>query len=92
MKVSEITPEYVAEYLRADYEAEKQLFSDILAASKAYIKSYTGAEDLDIYEDLSIAALIVCGDMYDNRQLTLQYEKVNPAVEQILALHSYNLL
>ena len=92
MKISEITPEYVAEYLRADYEAEARLFDDILKASRAYIKSYTGAEDLDQYEDLSIAALILCGEMYDNRQLTVQQDKENPAVKQILAMHSYNLL
>ena len=94
MKISELTDEYIAEYLRAEYEGEEQTFSTIHTASIQYIKSYTGLtdEEMDNYEDLTIAALVLCGDMYDNRQMTVQSDKENPTVTQILALHSVNLL
>lgn len=46
MKVSEITAQLVAEYLRLDYTdmttAEKAELTAIMAAAKAFIKSYTG--------------------------------------------------
>ena len=94
MKISELTDEYIAEYLRAEYEGEEQTFSTIHTAPIQYIKSYTGLtdEEMDNYEDLTIAALVLCGDMYDNRQMTVQSDKENPTVTQILALHSVNLL
>ena len=90
MKISELTDEYIAEYLRAEYEGEEQTFSTIHTASIQYIKSYTGLTDEEM--DLTIAALVLCGDMYDNRQMTVQSDKENPTVTQILALHSVNLL
>lgn len=94
MKISELTDEYIAEYLRADCEAEKTTFSIIKSAALEYIKSYTGLtyDEMDKYEDLTIAALILCSDMYDNRQMTVQTDKQNPTVIQILSLHAANLL
>ena len=38
MKISELTDEYIAEYLRAEYEGEEQTFSTIHTASIQYIK------------------------------------------------------
>lgn len=70
MKVNEITPEIVAEHCRADDYSEEEL-QRILDASKAYIRSYTGLNDkeIDMHEDLAIAALVLCQDMYDNRSV-----------------------
>lgn len=49
MKVSEITTQLVAEYLRLDYAtmttAEKAELGVIVSAAKAYLKSYTGHVD-----------------------------------------------
>ncbi len=94
MKISELTGGYIAEYLRTDYEAEKDIFRIIKSAAIEYIKSYTGLnyEEMDQYEDLTVAALVLCSDMYDNRQMTVQTDKQNPTVVQILSLHSANLL
>lgn len=94
MKISELTDEHIAEYLRADYEAEKSTFKIIKSAAMEYIKSYTGLsyEEMDEYEDLTVAALVLCSDMYDNRQMTVQTDKQNPTVIQILSLHAANLL
>lgn len=94
MKISELTDEYIAEYLRTDYEAEKNTFNIIKTAAVEYIKSYTGLtyKEMDEYEDLTVAALVLCSDMYDNRQMTVQTDKENPTVKQILSLHAANLL
>ena len=94
MKISELTEEYIAEYLRADPDGEDNTFKAIKAAAIEYIKSYTGLKDeeLDEHEDLTIAALVLCSDMYDNRQMTVQNDKENPTVKQILSFHSVNLL
>lgn len=94
MKISELTDEYIAEYLRAEYEAEKATFEIIKSAAIEYVKSYTGLEleEMDEHEDLTIAVLVLCSDMYDNRQMTVQNDKENPTVAQILSFYSVNLL
>ena len=49
-------------------------------------------EQMDEHEDLAIALLVLCADMYDNRQMAVQNDKVNPVIERVLAAHSVNLL
>ena len=90
MKISEISSEQLAEYLRI---GEIDATAEIAAASaKSYIKSYTGLEDLDAHDDLAIAYLVLCADFYDNRQLSTDRNYSNLAVETILGMHSKNLL
>ena len=98
MKVSEITPEYIADYARVD-EPDEVILMQIKAAIKAaveYAKSYTGLseEQLDEHEDITIAVLIISTDMYDNRNLYQDYKfkETNKTVECILGMHSINLL
>lgn len=94
MKPSEITPDEVIKYARMD-DMDADLSPEaLLAAAKAFVKSYTGLtdEELDKHEEISIAILALCTDMYDNRQLTVENDKVNRVVETILGLHSVNLL
>lgn len=93
MKVNEITPEIVAEHCRTDDYSEEEL-QRILDASKAYIRSYTGLNDkeIDMHEDLAIAALVLCQDMYDNRSVYVDKNTTNKVVETILGMHCVNLL
>ena len=96
MKISELTiadlMNYAHEY--TDDESIQRLFSSILVASKGFVKSYTGLNDeqIDQVPDLTIALMILANELYDNRALTVQNEKVNPAVKTILDMHSINLL
>lgn len=96
MKISELTiaelMNYAHEY--TDDESIQRLFSSILVASKSFVKSYTGLNDeqIDLIPDLTIALMILANELYDNRALTVQNEKVNPAVKTILDMHSINLL
>lgn len=93
MKISEITTTNVSDYLRIE-AGEEGLIEALLAASRQYITTYTGRslEELDGYEDLSIALYVLCAEMYDNRQLTVQNDKVNPVVQQILGAYCHNFL
>mgnify|MGYP002509311581 CR=1 FL=1 len=97
-KVSEITIQDVADYLRlGDYdEIEIETYLNI---AKNYISSYTGipvtneeGESLDDFPDFVIVVYILCQDMYDNRALYVDNSNVNRVVENILGLHQRNLL
>lgn len=93
-KVSDITPEYLAEYLRiydVDSTVTDQLQTSINVA-KAFIKSYTGQPDIDAFPEFVEAALLICADMYDNRTAYVGKANVNKAIGSILDLHSINLL
>lgn len=93
MKVSEITTTVVRGYLRDD-EADEGLVSAILYAATSYVKGYTGldAAALDAHEDISLAVLVLCSDMYDNRQMVVDNDKVNRVIQSILDMHRVNLL
>lgn len=93
-KVSEITVNYLAEYLRIYEldEKETSLLNNLLNVAKSYIKSYTGQDDLDKYQDFVIVTLVLVQDMYDNRTLYVDTKNLNTVVETILGMHSVNLL
>lgn len=92
MKLSEVTIQTVSEYLKID--STDTMIPIILPAAKSYVLKYTGiAEtDADNYEDLTIALLVLCSDMYDNRQMAVSGSNVNRAVQSILDMHCLNLL
>lgn len=98
MKVSEITGQFVADYLRLDYEsmtgAEKAELGTILDAAKAFVTSYTGQtlEALDEFPDVVLAVYVLCQDMYDTRAYHVEKSNVNKVVEAILGMHCINLL
>lgn len=100
MKISEITSEFLIDYLKAEPEdADTELIPAIMSAAKSYISGQTGipvsaeeegAETLDSFEDLTIAFLVLCQDMYDNRTMipdTKYANSSNKTVESILGLH-----
>ena len=93
-KVSEITVNDLAEYLRI-YELDENevaLLNNLMNVAKSFIKSYTGQEDLDKYQDFVIVTLVLVQDMYDNRTLYVNTNNLNTVVETILGMHSVNLL
>lgn len=94
MKISEITLENLKNYMRVDTEDEDTFIDTILVGAKAYIKNYTGLTDEDIEnkEDLSLVVYVLCSEMYDNRQYTVEKDKINPIIKSILDMHSINLL
>ena len=93
-KVSDITINDLIEYIRLGEVTsdEENTLNTLLTVSKAFIKAYTGQEDLDEIEDFVICVLILCQDMWDNRTLYVDSTNLNKVIETILGLHSVNLL
>lgn len=95
-KVSDITVESVAEYLRLDEasEEEKNTLTTLISIAISYIKSYTGLDDISVdkYPEFVIVVLILCQDMWDNRTMYVDSKDLNNTVQSILAMHSVNLL
>ena len=95
-KVSDITAESVADYLRLDEvsEEEKNTLTMLISIATSFIKSYTGLDDagVDKYPEFVIVVLILCQDMWDNRTMYVDSKDLNNTVQSILAMHSVNLL
>lgn len=93
-KVSDITVNSVAEYLRLDEvsDEEKNTLATLISIATSFIKNYTGIDDLDKYPEFVIVVLILCQDMWDNRTLYVDSKDLNNTVQSILAMHSVNLL
>lgn len=77
---------------KGDYIPEE--ISMIMEAASGYILSYTGlsAEEADKHDDLALAYLALCQDMYDNRAYTADNAGKNPVVETILGMYGRNLV
>jgi hypothetical protein len=95
-KVSDITVESVADYLRLDEvtDSEKNTLAMLISIATSFIKSYTGLDDdgVDKYPEFVIVVLILCQDMWDNRTMYVDSKDLNNTVQSILAMHSVNLL
>lgn len=102
-KVSEITVENVANYLRLTEcsETEENELELYLKIAKNYISNYTGipeeseneeAETLDSYSDFIIVVYVLCQDMYDNRTMYVDGKNINNTVKTILDMHTRNNL
>jgi hypothetical protein len=96
-KVSEITAQDVADYLRIAEltEDDENFIKSTIGVAIDYILKYTGIEDaetLDTYNDMVIVVFVLCQDMYDNRAMYVDNSNLNRVVENILGLHQRNLL
>ena len=96
-KVSDITANDIAEYLRiAELTTGDEAFiTATIKVATDFILKYTGIEDaetLDAYNDMVIVVFVLCQDMYDNRALYVDNTNLNTVVETILGLHQRNLL
>lgn len=93
-KVSEITAQDIAEYLRLDEvdESELAMLNTMLGVAKQFITDYTGQTDLDKYQTFVDAVYVLCQDMWDNRTMYVDKLNLNKVVQAILGMHSVNLL
>lgn len=94
MKVSQITYQHIADYIRLTEvtSAEQTLLTNLITIAKAFIKDYTGVSDLDEFDDFVIVVFILCQDMYDHRTLYVDKSDLNKVVETILGMHSIDNL
>lgn len=101
MKVSEVTVEELANFMRLDEPSDIELeeIESMRASAIDYMCKYTGlsVEQLDEHENLVHALHVLVADFFDNRNLYLSTNSakephLNKAVECILNMHSVNLL
>ena len=99
-KVSEITVQDVADYIRLGEYDEGEI-ETYLNIAKNYISNYTGipeaseddaeeeeVETLDSYADFVIVVYVLCQDMYDNRSMYVNSGNINKVVQTILDMHT----
>lgn len=93
-KVSEITYEDCAEYLRiSELSASDQAtLTAMIGVATTFIQGYTGQTDLDQFQDFVIVVLVLVQDMWDNRTMYVDNQNLNYVIEAILGMHSINLL
>lgn len=95
MKLSDLTIAEVKAYCRAEDE-EDEIFTVLLSAGKAYVRGQTGLteEEMEAYEDLTVAVLILVSDLYDNRIYQQKETKItaNLAVRSIIDQYCRNLI
>lgn len=95
-KVSDITVDSVADYLRLDEVTESEIntLTTLISVAISFIKSYTGLDDIgvDKYPEFVIVVFTFCQDMWDNRTMYVDSKYLNNTVLSILAMHSVNLL
>ncbi len=72
----------------ADYAAGEITFAKQPAAAPT--ADYTAG--MDAFEDFTLAVYALCSDMYDNRQMAVENDRVNRVVQSILDMHRVNLL
>ena len=95
-KISEITYQDVAEYIRLSEvtQSDQNTLTNLINISKDFISKYTGVSigNLDNYNDMVIVVFILCQDMWDNRTMYVENTNLNKVVETILGMHQINLL
>ena len=93
-KVSDINYQDVAEYCRIDELSQDDIITlnNLIDVAKSFIRSYTGQDDLDMYNDFVIVVFILVQDMWDNRTMYVDKTNLNKVVDTILGMHAVNLL
>lgn len=98
MKISEITIDTLETFLKLNKDEleqeEIQELEMILSGAIAYVKSYTGytETELDKYAELTLAVLVIAQDMYDDRTMVIDKDKLNLVLKTTLGMHQNNLL
>jgi hypothetical protein len=94
MKISDVSIADLKQYANIYHDEDDNLFVTILDACKQFISTYTGldSETVDVYDDLTIALMVLSNEMYDNRAMVVDNTKLNFVIKQILDSHSVNYL
>lgn len=96
MKVSELTKETIGLYGKVESDAADAslLESLFLPAAKEYMMQHTGltTEQMDEHPDVTVAVCALCVQMYDNRSVTIDIDKLNQVAVDIINRYSVNLI
>lgn len=99
MKINEISLKTICNHIREVPEnlasEDIELLTAIKTAAVNYCSQYTGLSenDLNNYEDITIACLVLISEMWDNRSISAEQSSgSNVVIENILSMHAKNLL
>lgn len=98
MKVSELTAADVLNHLHvlSDYasDADKAFAATCLTAAKDYVCTHCNidAEYMDKHDEITIAVLVLAGDMFDSRNAYVDVDKPNMTLQTILGHHDHNMI
>ena len=94
MKISDLTVANIKDFLGISDSDSDTLISILSVSAKSYIIGYTGltSDEIDTHEDITSAYLVLINEMYSTRTNTVQNDKENPCVKQILSMYSKNYL
>lgn len=94
MKISEITINNVKEYCGISSNDSDVILTACLVSAKAYAVGFTGCTlaELEEYEDVSLAIMMLANDYFLFRFRGQGNDKPNPAIENILHMHCKNFL
>lgn len=83
-------------------QSEIEYITELKNTAIAFIQHYEGIDGvdnadengrkLDDYPDLVYVLLALVAHMYDNRQMTIDTDKLNPLVMYTLGLHDFNIV
>lgn len=94
MKLSEVSIDVVMAHCGSSDSDSQQLLEIYIPAAAQYIAQYTSrtAEELDEFEDIPYALLCIVCEMFNNRSMTVDIDKLNPLARSILELHCRNFI
>lgn len=99
MKIKDISLQTICAHIREVPEnltsEDVALLMAIKTAAVNYCSQYTGLSESDLndYEDITIACLVLISDMWDNRSILAERSSgSNVVIENILSMHTKNLL
>lgn len=96
MNVSSLNKEIIVSYGRIDEDASDiNLLEDLfLPAAKEYMMQHTGmtADEMDGHPDVAVAVCALCVQMYDNRSVTVDADKLNQVAVDIINRYSVNFI
>ena len=94
MKISEVSLSLIKDHCGISGSDSDELLEVYRAAAVRQIADYTGIseEGLDEFPDLVYPFLAIIGDMFNNRTMAADSDKLNPMAEQIMNLHCRNFL
>lgn len=96
MKVSEVNEAYLISYLKEDEpdDDDIRLMKSCFDAARSFVRGQTNLTDerIDMYDDLTIAVLVLTQDMYDNRRMYVDKNNLNKVVDSIIYQYAENWL
>lgn len=94
MKINEVTTDILKCFCKMDYIEDDILLPIFKDASLNYLIGFTGltSYELNSLDDVTFAYLVLINEMSKSRNAVMSESKMNNILENILGMHSVNLI